>query len=90
MTKLRKFAEGRSCTLRIPGVCSFDSGKTQLAHGHGAGMGTKLYDWIGVHACSECHAYLDTQSRVDGTYEKYFARGLLETLQRVDTEGLMP
>ena len=85
---LRNFARGQSCTLCIDGVCNHDDTTVILAHGHGAGMGTKLVDYIGVHACSACHDWLDREATQD-EYHAAFAPALLETLQRVARAGLM-
>ena len=86
MTKLRRFARNQPCTLRIPGVCNGNPETTVLAHGRGAGMGTKVVDYIGVHACSACHSHLDASPE---DYHRLFAPALLETLKRVDREGLL-
>lgn len=84
---LRAFARGQTCTLRIPGQCNHDPTTTVLAHGRGAGMATKLVDYIGVHACSACHAYLDSCSTE--YYHRIFAPALLETLERLRDAGLI-
>lgn len=85
---LRQFARGQECAIRVPGVCNRDPSTTVLAHGHGAGMGTKLVDYIGVHACSGCHAWLDTIATPD-EYHKAFAPALRETLNRAHAAGLI-
>ncbi|MHB1403840.1 MAG: nuclease domain-containing protein [Thiobacillus sp.] len=62
--KLRDSARGQDCTLRLPGVCSFDSQTTVLAHlpcGQ-KGMGMKGPDMIAVFACSACHDRLDSRT----------------------------
>ena len=86
MSKLRKFAKGQPCALRIPSVCNGDPDTTVLAHGRGAGMGTKVVDYIGAHACSACHEWLDSSPHF---YHYHFARGLYETLGRAYDEGLI-
>ena len=77
---LRKFARGQPCTLRLPGICNGNPETTVLAHGRGAGMGTKLRDYIGVHACSDCHSYLDSCDSAE--FDRVFPPALLETLGR--------
>ena len=59
MSKLRKSARGRECTVRIYGVCNHDPATTVLAHINGAGMGMKHNDLHGAFSCSSCHAWLD-------------------------------
>lgn len=86
MSKLRDFARDQTCTLRIPNVCNGDPATVVLAHGRGAGMGTKVCDYIGAHACSDCHAYIDSSP---ADYHEHFAPALLETLIRVFKSGLM-
>ncbi len=59
---LRKFAKGKICQLRLPGVCNFYIETTVLAHvrrGGVAGMRQKPPDLCGIHACSNCHSALD-------------------------------
>ena len=83
---LRKFARGQQCTLMLP-RCNHDPATTVLAHGRGAGMATKLNDHIAVHACSDCHAWLDGASRED--YDRAFYPALLRTLHRLNSSGLL-
>lgn len=62
MLDLRKFAKGKPCQVRIPGVCNFDAETTVLAHirrGGVGGLGKKPPDLCGVHACSSCHDVID-------------------------------
>ena len=84
---LREFAKGQECTLQLMGVCNHDPSTTVLAHGRGAGMGTKMVDYIGVHACSECHKLLDAVSTKE--FHRLFAPALLKTLERVRDAGLL-
>lgn len=87
MTRLRKFARGQDCTLRIQGVCNGDSETTVLCHGRGAGFAVKTADYIGVHGCAACHAWLDSANAED--YHRAFAPALRETLNRIWEEGLI-
>jgi hypothetical protein len=56
--KLKDFARGQDCTLLLPGICSRDAEKTVLCHirlpGQ-SGTGQKPPDYLGIHACAECH-----------------------------------
>ena len=88
MTKLRKFARDQQCTLRISGVCNGDPATTVLAHGKGAGMGTKLHDECACHACSECHYYLDHIAS-PAEYRALFWPAQHETYGRAKKAGLV-
>jgi nitrate reductase beta subunit len=51
-------------------------------------MGVKLDDHIGCHACSACHDWLDREATPD-EYARAFWPAHLETLKRVEKEGLL-
>lgn len=59
--KVTGHAKGQPCTLRLPGVCAFDSETTVFAHirDRHKGMGQKASDHSGVFACWKCHLYID-------------------------------
>lgn len=59
--KLRALAEGQDCTLRLAGVCNYDTETTVLAHlpDESNGMGRKPDDISACFACSSCHDYID-------------------------------
>lgn len=63
MTPIRKSARGQECTLRIPGVCNFNTETTVLCHSpylsSGRGMGLKAPDEDACYGCSACHDMLD-------------------------------
>lgn len=55
--KLRAFAKGQDCTLRMP-WCNGDASTTVLCHVRAfgwAGVAEKPHDFLAFHACSECH-----------------------------------
>ncbi len=61
---LRKEARGRECQIRIETVCNRNSETVVLAHLNnkrlfGVGMGQKVPDIFGAHACSACHDVVD-------------------------------
>jgi hypothetical protein len=89
--KLRDSARGQDCTLRIPGVCSFDSSTTVLAHlpcGQ-KGMGIKGPDMIAVFACSACHDRLDWRMKGGDIDGLDMLRALAETQLKWLAMGLM-
>lgn len=89
--KLRDSAKGQDCTLRIPGVCSFDPEQTILAHvpcGQSA-WGMKAPDNMAVFSCHPCHVVLDGCDR-----DKYLTgwdvlRALAETQLYWIEEGMI-
>ena len=55
--KLRRFAMGKECTLRMP-WCNHDPDTTVLCHirrPYVAGIASKPHDFFGYHGCFECH-----------------------------------
>ena len=61
MSKLRKSAKGKDCTLNIVGVCNHNPETTVLAHlpSEFKGMGNKSPDYCACFACSDCHSFMD-------------------------------
>lgn len=86
--KLRKSAKGQDCTLRLVGVCNFNSETTVLAHiGFDSGWATKCSDNMAVFACSSCHAEIDSKGR--DAYASDKLRALEETQHIWLNNGLM-
>ena len=58
---LRNSAKGQNCTMRIPGVCNYDTETTALAHCplKQKGMALKSSDYWAAFACSDCHDAMD-------------------------------
>ena len=87
---LRKFARGKECQLRLPGICNFDTATTVLAHvrrGGVAGMGQKPPDICGIHSCSDCHDAMDGRSSWKNTpSDTDVLEGLNRTLAVVSKE----
>ena len=82
---LRKAAEGRDCTVRLPGICNWNPETTVLAHirrGHTAGVGQKPIDLIAVLACSACHDCIDgrRKSEVGDELDGYVLDAMCRTL----------
>jgi hypothetical protein len=86
---LRKFAQGKPCQVRIPGVCNFDETTTVLAHlrrGGVSGTGCKPHDLVGVHSCSNCHDVIDGRRKTNYPPEEILVMvldGLCRTLDVV-------
>ena len=91
ITKLRKSAKGRECTLQIVGICNYNPETTVLAHidSEAKGMGYKSPDYFGVFACSDCHAALDQHKLTELDRLFYSNRGLLRTWAIWIDEGLI-
>ena len=93
---LRKEARGRGCTVRIPGVCNFNSETTVLAHIRVtgiSGMGLKSPDLLGAWACSACHDEIDGRTHKSGLSrdELRLAHydGMARTIMQLHKEGLV-
>lgn len=89
--KLRKFARGQPCTLRLDG-CDGGGETTVMAHIRRfgwAGVAHKPHDFLAVHACHACHEVLDSRdmSAPIGDDDVHRAHG--ETLTRLYAAGLM-
>lgn len=86
---LRRFAKGKPCQVRVPGVCNFNPETTVLAHirlGGVGGAGMKPPDLCAVHCCSACHDLIDGRRKHEITQlvrESYILHGLLRTLEAV-------
>ena len=93
---LRKAAKDRGCTVRIPGVCNFNSATTVLAHIRltgVSGMGMKSPDLLGAWACSACHDEIDGRTHKSGLSrdELRLAHydGMARTIMQLHKEGLV-
>jgi len=88
--QLRASARGQDCTLRIPGVCSFNPEQTVLAHlpcGH-KGVGMKSPDLMAVFACAHCHTFIDSH-RFSELSAKHILQALAETQMYWIDKGLL-
>lgn len=87
-------ARGRSCTLRIPGVCRDESETVVFAHLPSIthGLAYKSDDFWGVYGCARCHAVLDGQTPYKWTEAerlKVMFSALHMTQSQLINEGLM-
>ena len=76
-TNLRQEANGRQCTVRLPGICNRNPETTVLAHMNeksmfGVGMGQKVDDLFGCWACSDCHDAIDHRVKTEYTREELY------------------
>lgn len=91
---LRKAARGRECTVRIPGVCNFNTETSVLAHYRMAGTcgtGCKPDDEQAAICCNDCHDVIDGRVKnTEFTYEDIrlmHAEGVFRTQQIWRGEG---
>lgn len=89
--KIRNFARGQDCAVRIPGICNHDPETTVLAHINGGGMGMKTDDTEAAHCCSACHDEIDRRTiQIEADkVEIYHLRGAIETRRRLFDAGLL-
>jgi len=62
LTKLQKFARGKPCMLRVPGVCrpAPENENTCLCHApHPNRGGLRKDDQWGAVGCEPCHSWID-------------------------------
>jgi len=91
MSKLRQSARGKSCLVRIPGVCNHAPDTVVLAHLNGGGMGTKHDDLFASFCCSSCHDEVDrrTRRREKDYVDLCFYQGMQRTQQYWLDNGLV-
>ncbi len=88
---LRASANGRGCTLRLPGICNHNPETTVLAHlacGQ-RGVGIKGPDTVACYACSACHAEIDLLINTDGLPARDVLRAIAETHAAMINAGVM-
>lgn len=81
---LRKYARGKPCMIRQPGICNGDPATTVLCHlrmSGISGMGLKANDLLASWGCSSCHRWADTNG-IDGR------TALLEEMARTQAQIL--
>lgn len=73
---LLAMAEGASCLLKVPGVCTGDRSTVVACHSnlgiHGKAKNRKADDCYSVWGCAACHFWLDQDKRP--SYEEKVAR----------------
>lgn len=96
MTAITKFAQGKECTARIPGVCNRDPATSVWSHLNsvrwGAGRSQKAPDVCGLIACYNCHMVIDRQHKTDHDREFVMQcayEGHMESLAMLVKEGVI-
>lgn len=86
VSKIRKSAQGESCTLRLDG-CKDNQETVVFCHLNTPykGIGLKSPDLFGVYGCYHCHTLLDAHK---ATAEDKL-RALIETQYRLIQKGLI-
>jgi hypothetical protein len=80
---LRKLAEGKECQVRLPGICSFNTEQTVLAHIKRGWFGSlKPPDICGVWSCHVCHDYIDGRRQSKNLTREEINTAVLEALVR--------
>lgn len=97
MSKVTESARFEDCTVRIPGICTFDPSQTIWSHARssraGKGRGIKAIDLAGAYACTACDAVYDGQRpRPAGMTKEQvdldWFGGHLESLVKLTEKGL--
>jgi uncharacterized CHY-type Zn-finger protein len=60
--KYTKSARGKTCTVRLYGICNHNPDTTVFAHLNGGGLAMKRLNIHGAYACSDCHDALDRRT----------------------------
>lgn len=83
----RALANGEDCTMRVPGVCNFNTETTVLAHSNslkdGKGKGYKGNDHSGIFACYACHTWLDQGRAPAEERQAAFYRAQVRMIERL-------
>lgn len=93
MTNLRKEPAGRTCLVRMEGICNHRHDDCVLAHAQSPagirGAGQKSPDLLGAWACSACHDEYDRRTRkIDVDQARlWFYEGVLRTQAVLISEG---
>ena len=94
LSKIRKSARGRDCTLQIYPYCNQNPETTVLCHApsEDKGLAVKSPDWWGAYGCSACHDIVDGRKKTNLSSEEIsrcFHRGIYRTLKILIREGLI-
>lgn len=91
--KIRKSAEGETCSLRISAKCTDQYGAVVLCHiGRISGTAAKCHDTFAVYGCNYCHDIIDGKVKTDLTpweIDTEKLRALEETQSKLIQKGLI-
>lgn len=83
---LLDMARGRSCLLRVPGICNHDPETTVACHSnqsvHGKGGARKADDHYSVWGCHACHTWLDQEGVAYELKVEWFGKALLLQIEQ--------
>ena len=92
MSKITESALDKDCTIRIPGICNFDTATTVHCHLPGGGIGAKQEDEAGARGCGACHDEVDGRTRKiedRDMVELWFYHAVIRTILQLKAEGLL-
>lgn len=95
MAKITDLAKGKSCQIRLYGVCNGNDATTIFAHYRApglAGVGIKPNDLIGSWACSSCHDAIDGRVKTKYTHEELelsHLQGMTRTIKEITNNYTM-
>lgn len=94
--KLTNAAKGKSCTLRIPGICNGNNETVVACHLPGnKGTATKNHDLFTIDCCNDCHDWMDGRNHTEPwksqgiNKHEEMLRAFQETLLRRVNENLI-
>jgi hypothetical protein len=94
MSKLRRSARGKMCTLQIHPYCNSNPETVVLCHigSVSKGVALKSHDHFGVYGCSDCHDVIDGRKKT-GLLKEEILRCQMRALERtwsiMISEGLI-
>jgi len=88
---LRPFAAYQECQVRLPGCTTYPCVLAHVRIVGSSGLGMKISDIVGAHACDHCHRAYDTRGRGDRAkaIELAFLRGVARTMDSLARRGLI-
>lgn len=91
--KLRKSANGKSCTMRVPGICDDSQpGSVVVCHvstKRSSSMGGKNHDNFSFDGCYSCHQWQEDNRYSHPEAAQWALEAMDETNQRRIAEGLI-
>ena len=91
-TNLRQQAAHRECQVRLPGCQTYPCVLAHVRLSGISGLGIKAPDFLGAHACQNCHSAYDVHgsSGLDRDFvDKAFLEGVMRTQYALIREGFI-